>query len=145
MVIGSPSTGRGASLRAGWRRCWTGFGAAEAAVASAALHPRRRFANGQAPARARRSRRAPRQRSRGASTSIARSSAGANGCVSGVGVQPADRPVELVEGELVHRLRDLGADAAHRLALVDDEQAVRLPDALGDGLDVERHDACGGR
>ena len=54
--------------------------------------------------------------------------------------RPADRRVEFVEGELVHRLADLGADAAHRPALVDDQQAVGLAHALGDRLDVERHD-----
>ena len=45
-------------------------------------------------------------------------------------VQPADRRVELVEGELVDRLGDLGADAAHRPGLVDHQQAVGLAQAL---------------
>ena len=59
-----------------------------------------------------------------------------------VGVQPRHRRIELVEGELVHRLAELGADAAHGVAFVDDEQAVRLADARHDRVDVERHDGA---
>ena len=61
-----------------------------------------------------------------ASTSMARSSDGARGWLSGSVWRRRDRRVELVEGELVHRLAELGADAAHRPAFVDDEQPVGL-------------------
>ena len=39
-----------------------------------------------------------------------------------LGVQPAHGRVELVEGQLVDRLADLAADAAHRPGFVDDQQ-----------------------
>ena len=55
-------------------------------------------------------------------------------------MQAAGRRVEFVEGQLVDRLGDLAADAAHRPGFVDHQQAVRLPDAGDDRLDVERHD-----
>ena len=58
----------------------------------------------------------------------------------GVGVETGDRRIEVVIGDLVHRLCQLRADAAHRPGLVDDEQAMGARDALGDGRDVERHD-----
>ena len=55
-------------------------------------------------------------------------------------VQAPGRRVEFVEGKLVDRLGDLGAHAAHCPCLVDDQQAVRLPDARNDRIDVEWHD-----
>ena len=79
---------------------------------------------------------------RAASTSMARSSTGAKGCEVGAVCSRPDRRVELVEGELVDRLGDLAADAAHRPGLVDDEQAMGLPDARDDRVDVERHDGA---
>ena len=79
---------------------------------------------------------------RSVSTSIARSSAGAERVGDGVRVQPRDRRVELVEGQLVHRLAELGADAAHRPALVDHQQPMRPPHARGDRVDVERQDGA---
>ncbi len=59
-----------------------------------------------------------------------------------IGVEAGDGRVEIVVGDLVHRLGELGADAAHRPGLVDDEQAVGPGDARGDRGDIERHDGA---
>ena len=59
-----------------------------------------------------------------------------------IGVEARDRRVEIVIGDLVHRLAEFGADAAHRPGLVDDQKAMGLRNALGDRCDVERHDGA---
>ena len=60
----------------------------------------------------------------------------------GVGMEAGNRRIEVVIGDLVHCLGELGADAAHRPCLVDHKKAMRLGDALGNRGDVERHDGA---
>jgi hypothetical protein len=55
-------------------------------------------------------------------------------------VQAAHRRVEVVEAALHHLSPDLGADAARRVGLVDDQQPTGLVDRGQDRVDVERRE-----